>query len=102
MPQKVPTWEMRASSLALFFAALLPAIFSCNGEIGPGGSSAGNNMGVNGAPGAGGPAEQGLLGATAQDCAPSPPQPITRVARLTHAQYDNTVRDLLAVATALR
>lgn len=56
-----------------------------------------------GAPGGGpvpaAPDDDGLLGVEDGEaaCQPSPPQPMTRLARLTHVQYDNSVRDLLGV-----
>jgi Protein of unknown function (DUF1592)/Protein of unknown function (DUF1588)/Protein of unknown function (DUF1595)/Protein of unknown function (DUF1587)/Protein of unknown function (DUF1585) len=93
---------MRGTFLGACFLPFFPVLLGCSGEIGAGGApgSGSPGGGLSGSASAT-PDDNGLLGVsgTKADCAPSPPQPVTRVARLTHTQYDNSVRDLLHIET---
>jgi len=79
-------WSRRA----LCVAALMSG--ACQGEFNDGGPAAGG-VGAGGAPGQGGSGTGGSAARPSTD--PTGLPYTTRVARLTHTQYDNTVSDLL-------
>jgi hypothetical protein len=75
---------------------LLVGVAACSGEIqdarAPDGQRGRDTVAGGGGAGAGRPVGAGS-GAGAS-CVPGDPRPVTRIARLTHRQYDNTIRDL--------
>jgi hypothetical protein len=68
----------------------------CTGSIG--GVTGGPGTGTGSSPGIGpGAGAGGAIGTDPRVCTPGVPQ-TTQLARLTHAQYDNTIRDLFGIA----
>jgi hypothetical protein len=94
--------RFRAVSVLLAGCALLAQ--ACSGTVGDDGAGEGGQAagsGVGGASGSGGSGKGGVGGAGNASGGGSGPAsgvaPLTRAARLTHAQYSNTVGDLLGI-----